>query len=206
MNKIHNNNLARIIKTNSKIENTENLPDIINRLTENFRHETSLVNIIKMFNNTPMKLSYPSTYHYENYEIIVGSNYNLESFSENLSLLNMMGISSCPKLIKSILNHNEKYRLMILQHSSKEENIKSYKEQENNIEILSKTKFIEELIQFSNLTNLYNPIIEDINSWKITNNNSIIIDDWSCLEQFESERDKYNYFQNLKKMCNLVLY
>lgn len=180
--------------------------DEIDSLCQNFSQKTNLTHIIKDFNiNTKMKGVSPSTYLFDNYKIILGTRDNITEYLDNLLLLKKYNISSCPQLDRVINNKNSQYSMLVLKTPEKEILMKDYADNKNSANIISKCKFLSELERLAKKSEMYNPVLSNENNIKLTSKGELFVDDWSYLEKFSNEQEKQEYFNQLKKLLNLVL-
>ena len=204
-NYIGNFQLSSIFKKNS-----ENNPATakITELSEKFKNENNLIDIIKIFNkDKALKIQSPSTYVMDNYKFIIGTKENIQDYKKTLTMLNKLDITSCPRIEKTAINKNKQYTMLVLKLPENEAKMKSFVKNQKKIDTLAKCKFISDLETIAKKENYYNTLIpEDLNVLKVTSDGQIFITDWNFMDKFTNNVEQSQYFNQLRKLFNLVLY
>jgi len=179
----------------------------ITELCKKFKQENNLVDIIKIFNkNKLLKKIAPSSYTMENYKFLIGTKENLLDYKKTLTILNKHDISICPKLEQTAYNKNKQYILLVLKQPENEALMKNYTEHSDEIDTITKCNFVNDLKILAKENKLYNPLItEDIDNIKVTSDGKLYVPDWNFTDKFRKEKEEALYFNQVRKMFNLVL-
>ena len=178
----------------------------ISQLCKQFKEQDNLIDIVKIFNNdSALKIQNPSTYEMDLYKFIIGSKENLQEYKKTLAMLNKHKLSICPQLEQYTQNKNKQYTLLVLKVPEQEEFMKTFITNKKNIDTLAKCEFVQDLETLAQKNKVYNSLIlEDPDSIKITSEGKLYVPDWSYMDRFNSPKEQAEYFNQLRKIFNLI--
>lgn len=176
----------------------------INKIIDDFKNTESLADFFNIINSEKdfEKIS-PSEYRIGNKTLFVGSKYNMEQTAKNLYEIEDLNLTCAPKLIKTCLNKNKKYQIILCQMP---ETLYPYEEKQNAVSLNSKAKFVSEVNKLYKTVGKYNPLTYDKRFWHVDTDGNIFIPDWSSLENFSNDQEKRNLQANQARMMGFVFY
>ena len=177
--------------------------DILQHVCDCVSKHDSLTDILRELNSNPKLVrALPYMYNLDQFELYIGSSYNITPTEQNLQMANKHKLSCAPKLVASQANKNCKYKIIVVAPCP---DAKSYAENSDMVTIGAKRKFFEENKDFALKTGMYNPaILNDVECWQITSGGDIYIDDWSELESLNNKEELSKFCGELRKICGLT--